>query len=144
MTPDMIDDFRGPYRWLSNYHEAVVTFEDDDYPSTEHAFQAAKSLDPTWRRLVREAPRPRDAKRLGRTIPLRPDWEAVKDDVMYRVNRDKYTRHADLRARLLDTGRAQLIEGNTWGDRVWGVCDGVGENRLGRILMLIRTELQDQ
>ena len=85
---------------------------------------------------------PSDAKRLGRKVRLRSDWETVKDKVMYDVCHAKFSQNAELRKQLLKTGDVELIEGNAWGDRVWGVCGGVGENRLGRILMRIRDEMR--
>ena len=171
-----IVDFRGPYRWLSNFHLAEVYFEGHFYRSSEHAYQAAKAdagrsalfLVPTQagldlcsatRALFRD-PQPTgerdangneilrilscpEAKRLGGRIPIRYDWESVKLDVMETLLRDKFTRHADLRILLLDTGDRELVEGNTWDDRFWGVCEGVGENHLGRLLMKIRAELRE-
>ncbi len=73
---------------------------------------------------------------------LRAEWESMKLDVMEACVRDKFTRNADLRRRLLETGDAELVEGNTWGDRFWGVCDGEGENHLGRVLIKVRGELR--
>ena len=61
--------------------------------------------------------------------------------LMYQICKAKFTQHADLAEQLLATGDAELIEGNTWGDRTWGVCDGIGENRLGKTLMFIRAQL---
>lgn len=116
-----IDDFRGEYFFLSNFFMAHVIYQGIRFENNEAAFQAAK--------------------RLGRRVVLRPDWEEVKFDVMYDVCRAKFTQHPDLRANLLATGDAELVEGNTWNDRVWGVCKGVGENNLGKILMRIRNEL---
>ena len=85
---------------------------------------------------------PSEAKRLGRNVQLRPDWETVKYDIMYEVCKAKFEQNDDLREMLLDTGDAYLEEGNTWNDRCWGTCRGVGENHLGKILMRIRDELQ--
>lgn len=137
-----ISSFRGPYRFLSNFWSAEVHFEGMIYPSVEHAYQAAKTLDVVERRRIAALPTPAQAKRAGRALPLRPDWESVKFTVMEACVRDKFTRDADLRAKLLATGDAYLEEGNNWGDRVWGVYQGEGENRLGRILMHVRDELR--
>jgi N-glycosidase YbiA len=139
--PAAIDSFQGEYRFLSNFWPAEVVFEGITYPTAEHAYQAAKSLDPIDRQRIAVSPTPAEAKRAGRALKPREDWETAKFDVMERVVRDKFTRHADLRTQLLTTGDAQLIEGNTWGDRVWGVYQGEGENRLGLILMKVRDEL---
>jgi ribA/ribD-fused uncharacterized protein len=80
-------------------------------------------------------------KKMGRKIKLRSDWEEVKYEVMKHIVRDKFTRNNNLKCQLIDTGNAQLIEGNTWNDTDWGVCNGVGKNWLGKILMEIREEI---
>jgi hypothetical protein len=112
------------------------------YASVEHAFVASKTLDPAERARVRAEPDPRRAKRMGRRLVLRPDWERIKLEVMETLVREKFARHPALAARLLATGPVQLVERNHWRDTFWGVCDGRGENHLGRILMKVRDELR--
>jgi ribA/ribD-fused uncharacterized protein len=141
--PAAIDSFQGEYRYLSNFWPAEVVFEGMTYPTAEHAYQAAKSLDPAERQRIAAAPTPAQAKQAGRALKPRDDWETAKFQVMEVVVRDKFTRHADLGRQLLASGDAELIEGNTWGDRVWGVYQGEGENRLGKILMKVRAELRE-
>lgn len=138
-----ITDFRGPYRWLSNFQLVDVCLDGVVYSTTEHAYQAAKTLDLAERDKVRSAETPGKAKRLGQAVALRPDWDAVRIEVMLDLQRQKYAQ-GDLRAKLLDTGDAELVEGNTWGDRFWGVCDGKGLNWLGRLLMQVRAEIRGQ
>lgn len=140
--PARIDSFFGEYRFLSNFWPAVVEYEGLTYPSVEHAYQAAKTLDINERRHIAAIVEPGDAKRAGRAAKQRPDWERVKMHVMEDCVRYKFTHHAELRKKLLATGDAELVEGNTWGDRFWGVCDGQGENHLGKILMKVRAELR--
>ena len=137
-----IKTFRGQYDFLSNFYEAPVTWEGLTYTNSEAAFQAAKVLTDE-ERLPFTTLSPAKAKRMGRQVSLRADWEAVKTRVMEEVVRAKFTQNPDLAARLLATGDAQLIEGTTWGDKCWGVDlrTGQGENRLGRILMQVRAEL---
>lgn len=146
MMNDTIDRFDGTeYEFLSNFYPSEVFYKGMFYPTVEHAFQAAKTLDPREREKIRAASTPGRAKYLGRTTDLRDDWEDIKFEVMEYLVRQKFTpppRH--LWARLLATGDAELIEGNTWGDTIWGVVDGVGENHLGKILMKVRAELQDE
>jgi ribA/ribD-fused uncharacterized protein len=111
----------------------------------EHFYQAAKPSDPTfrWQTLILTAPTPGAAKKLGRRAPLRADWEDVKLDVMIGLQRLKYSdEYPDNQQWLLGTGDARLEEGNDWGDTFWGVCNGVGENHLGLILMDVRTMLR--
>jgi ribA/ribD-fused uncharacterized protein len=141
-APAPIAEFQGEYRFLSNFWPAEVRFEGLIYPSSEHAYQAAKSLDPAERKRIAALPTPSAAKKAGAALKLRPNWDTEKFNVMETVVRDKFTRHADLRAKLLATGDSELIEGNNWGDRTWGVFEGKGENRLGKILMKIRAELR--
>lgn len=137
----MINDFRGEYRFLSNFHIADVVYEGITYPSSEAAFQAAKSLDGNIRRHFTKLSC-KEAKEYGRHVELRSDWETVKNDVMYAVTYDKFTRHQELKVRLLQTGDEKLIEGNTWGDTYWGVCNGKGKNMLGKTLMRVRDEIR--
>ena len=142
--PAKIAQFKGEYRFLSNFYPVAVEFEGIMYPTVEHAYQSAKTLDMNERKRIAALPTPSDAKREGRKLKLREDWETVKSDVMERCVRYKFTHDAELRERLLATGDAILEEGNDWGDRVWGVVNGVGENRLGKILMKVREELRSK
>ena len=137
-----IAEFQGEYRFLSNFWPATVVYEGITYPTSEHAYQAAKTLDVEQRKRIAALQTPAEAKSAGRALKLRDDWESVKFTVMEDVVRFKFTHHDDLRAKLLATGDAYLEEGNNWGDEVWGVCNGKGENRLGKILMKIRSELK--
>lgn len=131
--------FQGPYRFLSNFWPAPVRYGGILFPTTEHAYQAAKSNDRNEAVRVSLLKSPGDAKRVGRTLTVRPDWEQVKEAVMLDVLRLKFAL-PDLRRKLLATGSVQLVEGNTWGDRYWGVCNGAGKNRLGVLLMQVREE----
>ncbi len=142
-APAKIGEFQGEYRFLSNFWPAPCIFEGRRYPSSEHAYQAAKSLDPAERARIAAMATPSEAKRAGRAMALRPDWESVKFDVMRACVRSKFAINSDLAEMLLATGDAVLEEGNTWGDRVWGVVDGIGENRLGKILMDVRADLRE-
>ena len=139
---DVISRFSGQHEYLSNFYSCQVMYEGIMYPSSEHAFQAAKTLDEAGRRFVAKAPNAGRAKKLGRKLPLREDWLEVRVQVMTDILRDKFTRNLALQRWLLSTGDAQLVEGNNWGDHVWGVCKGRGENKLGQALMRVRAELQ--
>lgn len=138
--PTPIDSFNGKHHFLSNFHPSKVVLDDEEYPSVEHAYQAAKTANLSYRKLIREAISPGTAKKLGKKAPLRPDWEAIKLSVMENLLRQKF-KQPDLRQALVDTGDAELIEGNWWGDVYWGVCASVGENHLGKLLMKIRSDL---
>lgn len=133
-----ITEFKGNHFFLSNFYVAPVIYQGVRFENNEAAFQAAKCPE---RMNEFRGLNPSKAKRLGRRVKLRPDWEEVKCDVMYQVCKAKFSQNPDLAQKLIETGDAELVEGNTWGDRIWGVCDGVGENNLGKILMRIRKEL---
>ena len=137
----MINEFKGRYYFLSNFYNAPVTYEGLTYQNNEAAFQSAKVLSKQERSLFTDLD-PSSAKKMGRAVTLRRDWEEVKTQVMYEICKAKFTQNEDLRRKLLNTGTRNLEEGNTWNDRIWGTVDGVGENRLGKILMRIRKELR--
>lgn len=130
----MIGEFKGNYSFLSNFYEAPVTFEGLTYKNSEAAFQAAKTLS---REQFTDLD-PKAAKELGRKVILRPDWEEIKDDIMYQICVNKFLQNPDLLEKLLATGNEELVYGNTEGDRIWGMTEGEGENCLGKILMQIR------
>jgi ribA/ribD-fused uncharacterized protein len=148
-TLSRITAFHGPHVFLSNFAASPVVLDGETYPTVEHAFQAAKTFDPEQRQLIRDAPTPASAKRLGRSasVDLRADWEQVKFEIMRGLLQQKFA-DPDLRQALLATGDAELIEGNTWHDRTWGrvlVKDQwIGKNWLGELLMAVRSEAKDE
>lgn len=133
--------FTGTYRFLSNFYPVEVELDGETYPSVEHAFQAAKTAGFTGRRIIRNCRIPSEAKRLGGLVTLRENWEEIKIDVMTNLVMQKFSRHPELREKLLATGDGELVEGNWWSDTFWGVCKGKGENHLGKILMETRRNL---
>jgi ribA/ribD-fused uncharacterized protein len=137
--PTTINSFAGPFAFLSNFSSSPISIGGLTFPTVEHAFAAAKTLDSTKRVEIAAAPTPGKAKRLGRKVALRPHWDDMRVSMMTRLVRLKF-QEPTLRAQLLATGDALLVEGNRWNDVFWGVCNGVGENQLGQILMRVRTE----
>ena len=137
----MINCFRGKYFFLSNFYPAKVCYEGLMYKSAEAAFQAAKTLDNDTRIAFTKF-NASIAKKEGRKIPLRKDWEEIKFKVMYDIVKDKFSRNKKLKSLLVQTGNEYLQEENTWGDRIWGTCNGYGQNMLGHILMQVRNELK--
>lgn len=133
-----------PYGFMSNFARYPIHVDGREWPSSEHFFQAQKFAGGAEEEQVRAARTPRDAARLGRTLPgLRRDWDAVKDDAMLRALRAKFTQHPDLRAQLVATGDCSLVE-HTTNDAYWaGGGDGTGLNRLGELLMQVRAELRE-
>lgn len=134
--------FRGKYQFLSNMYSASFEWNGRSYKNSEAAFQSAKSLDPAVRDEFSEMTGV-VAKREGKKVLLRRDWEDVKDGIMEEVVREKFIQNPDLLKKLIDTGDLELVEGNRWHDRYWGVdvVSGEGENHLGIILMKLREEL---
>jgi ribA/ribD-fused uncharacterized protein len=137
----MINQFRGKYFFLSNFYESPVTWDNITYKNNESAFQSAKVLNVETRKQFSNL-NPSEAKKKGRHVKLRSDWEEVKFDIMYEICLAKFTQNVNLKKLLLDTGNKYLEEGNTWGDKIWGTINGVGENNLGKILMRVREELK--
>lgn len=137
-----VKGFTAKFRYLSNFYPSKVTFDGLEYDTIEAAYQAAKTDDVAARRRIREAEKPGLCKKLGQKVKLRQDWEQVKIQVMEDLVRQKFTKHKDLREKLVATGDAYLEETNHWGDTFWGVCRGNGQNHLGQILMKVREELK--
>lgn len=143
----MIKNFEGEYAFLSNFYFSPMIIDNVVYTTNEHFFQAMKSLNPKERQAIVLAPTPGKAKRLGRKVSLRKDWEDIKEEIMLTGLRHKFS-NPELRKKLLATGNEELIEGTTWHDNYWGICDceacgGQGKNRLGKLLMQVREELAD-
>lgn len=129
--------FNGEYRFLSNFWYCEVVFEDQKYRSVEHAYVAAKTLHLNLRKRIQKVNSAAEVKHIGRNLQLRPDWEDIKLEVMANLVYQKFLEEP-LRSQLLATEDAYLEETNHWGDTYWGVCKGVGENMLGKILMMVR------
>ena len=140
--------FENEFEFLSNFSKSEIILDGIIYPTVEHFFQAMKTKDPIRRAEIAAAPTPGKAKRLGRHVQLRSDWEEVKVDVMRQGLRLKF-QDPKLRTMLLATGDKELVEGNTWHDRTWGrciceKCGGQGENLLGQLLMELREEIRNE
>lgn len=138
----MINEFRGKYYFLSNFYMADVIWDGVRYTNNESAFQSAKLISKTKREELFSNLDPSSAKRKGRRVQLRHDWEKVKFDIMYEIVKAKFEQNENLKTKLLETGDNYLEEGNSWGDRIWGTVNGKGQNNLGKILMKVRDELR--
>lgn len=135
----VIDKFDGKYSWLSNFYKVPILHQGYTFPAVENAYQAAKTHDVENRERMQYLS-PGDAKKMGRKVRLRPDWEDVKLRIMEELLRIKFN-VPELKTKLIATKGALLVEGNWWGDTFWGQCNGKGHNYLGRLLMKIRSEL---
>jgi ribA/ribD-fused uncharacterized protein len=132
------------YGELSNFAPYPIMLAGKRWPTSEHYFQAQKFTDPKLREKIRRANTPMIAARLGRdrSAPLRRDWESIKVQIMTEAVLAKFTQHEDLRALLLATGDALLVE-HTNNDAYWGDGgDGSGKNMLGQVLMRVRERLR--
>lgn len=143
----MIKQFKGQFAFLSNFHPSPIIFEGQQFPTVEHAFQAAKTADREIRAKIAAKNTPGKAKRAGGRRGIIKDfdfeaWESKKIQVMETCVRAKFE-DPQLAEQLRATGNQELLEGNHWNDTFWGVSikTGKGKNHLGRILMQIRSEI---
>ena len=162
LGPDPVTSFSRDFEFLANPYPCIIWFEDTVYPTAEHAFHGAKSLDWDERQRIAQIPRWQDAKRAGRALQLRPGWDQLRRAVMLQIQLCKYTQHPSLYGALVSTGDRLLLEGNWWGDTDWGaVVPGhskfspdlpwwhsgdkvwAGHNWLGTSLMMTRSVLTE-
>lgn len=149
----MIDKFEGRYAFLSNFYPCKIEHQGIAYPSVEHFYVAMKVnsqqlingvyyTPADYREMIAKVPTAGQAKRIGRLATLRKDWDIKKLQVMNWAVRQKF-KDVLLSEMLLSTDGHELVEGNWWGDVFFGVCNGVGENHLGKILMEVREEIKN-
>lgn len=136
----MINEFKGKYYFLSNYSKSNIKINGITFLNAEASFHSFKDMKKQAEFANLD---PSTAKRKGRNVKLRHDWEEVKNDIMYLVVKAKFEQNSDLKDKLIATGDEYLEEGNTWNDTYWGVCKGNGKNMLGKILMQVRSELSN-
>lgn len=145
---NVITVFDGDFAFLSNFYYSPIRIGGIDFPTVEHAFQALKTYSIDEQKKIAAAPTPGEAKRMGRRVTLRPDWEEVKEAAMLMCLREKFT-IPKLREKLLETGDTYLVEGTLWHDNEWGSChceqcvNKIGKNKLGNLLMQVRKEIRN-
>jgi ribA/ribD-fused uncharacterized protein len=145
----MINCFDGKWAFLSNFYWNEIEFEGITYPTNEHFFQAMKTLDIGERQKIANCLTPGQAKRMGRQVALRPDWEEVKEDIMFLGLCLKFA-DEQLADWLVETGDEPLEEGTTWHDNEWGNCSCPkcrnieGKNKLGKLLMKVREMIREE
>ena len=144
-----INSFNGEFEFLSNFYPSPIIVAGELFPTVEHCFQAFKAEHKEDFISIQTAATPGLAKRIGRSVKMRPDWENIKIDVMHSALRKKFE-IPELREKLLATGDAPIIEGNWWHDNTWGDCKcdkcsiKLGHNLLGKLLMNLRTEIREE
>lgn len=131
--------FRDEYAFLSSMYMCNVEYNGVVYPSAENAFQAAKCVSEEDKKIFRTCT-PVQAKRLGRRVQLRPDWNKERVHVMLHIVYNKFSQNVELKQKLLNITEP-IIEENTWNDTFWGVCNNVGQNMLGKILTFVKNKL---
>ncbi len=155
----MINKFEGRFRFLSNFYPCKIEHKGIKYPSVEHYYVAMKVTEmqlidgvyytaADFRELISRIPNPADVKKVGQRIKVRKDWDEKKLDFMTWAVKEKF-KDETLAEMLLSTGEQDLIEGNWWHDKFWGICtcpkcNNTGDNNLGNILMRIRDEIKLQ
>lgn len=141
----MITEFTEENRWLSNFALVDVVFDGVTYPSVEHAYVAAKTLNPEIRKEVSKLNSPGSAKRFGRLMTVRYDWDEVKLGIMESLLKQKF-KNKKFADKLFETGDCLIVEGNNWHDNYWGSCSCLWcesvqkQNNLGKLLMRIRID----
>lgn len=137
-----IHGFFREYRWLSNFHLCEVEYGGIIYPSTENAYQAQKTNDHNLQLEFAELT-PSQSKIRSHQMVIPDDWELTKMGIMNDLLRLKFA-IPELRDMLLATDNKHIEETNYWNDSWWGVCEGVGKNVLGKLIMNIRSELRGE
>ncbi len=149
----MINTFSGRWRFLSNFYPAKIEYRGIIYPSVENFYVAMKIKEDQvidhkfisvqdCQEMISRIKDPSTVKKLGKVLKVRKDWDSVKLKIMEWAVNEKF-KDPELEKMLIDTGNEELVEGNWWNDTYWGVCNGVGENNLGKILMRVRDKIID-
>lgn len=136
--------FRGENRFLSNFYKCEVEIFGVKCPTTEHAYQAAKTEVPSEREEILKSKTAAESKKLGSKATVRVDWGQIKLGIMENLLRQKFAKGTDLLEKLKNI-KGEIVEGNWWHDNFYGVCAcdkcGLsGRNELGKLLMKIRDE----
>ena len=135
--------FKDEFKFLSNMQVCTVFCYGVIYHSVENAYQASKCANKEDRKKFQHH-EPYKAKKDGKTVQMRPDFNAKKLEFMETLLRRKFSdKNLQLKKKLIETGDLELVEVNNWGDTFYGECNGVGQNHLGKLLMKIRQELKD-
>lgn len=137
-----------PYGAFSNLYKRTILFAGEEYPTSEHAYQAGKARKEEVRKWLMQAPSPSLLAMAAHGLfvwDVTPDWSKTKFDRMRGVLMAKFSQHEDLKQLLLSTGDARLVEEATVDNavnRLWGEVNGIGKNMLGIMLMELRQQFQ--
>jgi ribA/ribD-fused uncharacterized protein len=133
-----IKGFFGDYYFLSNFYKCTVKYDGLIYPSSENVYQAAKCINLDDKLLISKVD-PASSKKIGQKVKLIDNWHTLKFGIMKNIVTAKFIQNSQLKIKFMETGDKYLEETNSWKDKTWGVCNGVGENHLGKILMEVRS-----
>jgi hypothetical protein len=139
----MIDSFKDSFAFLSNFFPAPITTKLGVFPTAEHLYQACKTKDRQQQLMVMGLSSPAEAKKVGKTLTIREDWDDLKLTYMEKTVQYKFIQNWNLMTKLVETNGHEIVEGNYWHDNFWGVCScekcgRKGLNHLGKILMNLR------
>ncbi|WP_420287278.1 NADAR family protein [Flavobacterium psychrophilum] len=141
----MIKEFQGDFRWLSNFSPVKIELDGLEFSSVEHAYMSAKSDDEKWKSFCSNSNNTAgNIKRESRNVKLKDNWNDIKLEIMQKCIEQKFNK-SPFKALLLKTGNEHIQEGNRWNDKFWGVClkTNEGENNLGKLIMSVRTALNE-
>ena len=140
MSIDQITEFKQEYAYLSNFYDSPFILNDVQFSTVEHFFQANKAINKKDFFYVLKSETPAIAKKRGKEINIDPNWDLIKNQIMYTGVYNKFVQYNKLRDMLICTMDSELIEGNYWNDKYWGFClkTNQGQNYLGKILMYVR------
>ena len=137
--------FFGKYGFLSGFCRCTLKIEWKgeifDFTCIDEAYNARRTFDIDVQKTFQSIG-PREATRKARDMKRRPGWRSARVEIMTNLVREKFRQNEGLAILLLNTGDAHLENTNRWGDKFWGVCDGEGQNNLGKILMEVRDEMK--
>lgn len=133
------------WAWLSNFAPTpIVDKKNAIWPTAEHAYQGQKTHDTKWKRTIRGATTPATAKRWGKQVPVRSDWDKVKVKIMRNILAAKFGQSDELHTKLIQTDGRELIHLSPW-DGFWGTGPSKnGKNMLGKLLMELRSAYQKE
>lgn len=133
--------FNNDYIWLSNFYNTPILWQGLGFLNVEAAYQASKCTNTNIAKQFQNMSG-KDAKSFSKTINIRKDWNNIKFNVMSQLILQKFLTNENLKQQLIQTDNIYIEETNTWNDIYWGVCNGIGENNLGKILMATREYLK--
>lgn len=141
-----IEHFRKHYYFLSNFFRSTITYKGHQFPTVEHAFQAAKCTSTADFEKILNCETPYQAKKLGLLVAIQDNWDSKRVDIMRQILKEKFCKNPHLKELLVNTGQRKIVEGNYFHDNYWGQCmceehrNIQGENMLGKLLMEIRND----